>query len=84
VSDKDTENGKMKLDVYEHIIGDERCQECWRDYPKKCKCGGLIHASFGDEDEDCEYWLYEMCDKCGENYNPLCESEASKDENKPK
>lgn len=53
-----------------HIVGNEKCTEGWCssfDYPKKCGCGGLIHADFGDESADGDYWLYTMCDKCGES-----------------
>ena len=56
--------------LYEHEIGYEKCQEGWCDggwgYPRKCDCGGLIHADFGDEDWDCNYWLHTKCDKCGD------------------
>lgn len=55
----------------EHDIGNPECKSCWRGYPVKCKCGGLIHAIFGDEDGDCNYWLYYECDKCGENYSEV-------------
>jgi len=57
----------MMLDCDRHLIGDKECKECWSGYPKKCECGGLIHASFGDEDCDENYWLYTKCDKCGES-----------------
>lgn len=54
-----------------HIVGDEECCVGWcgnsQGYPKRCVCGGLIHANFGDENWD-DYWLYEMCDRCGEDY----------------
>ena len=55
-------------ELYEHIIGNIDCNEGWcgDSYPKICECGGLIHADFGDEDGDCNYWLYTKCDKCGE------------------
>jgi len=55
--------------LYKHKIGDEDCKEGWcgNNYPKRCKCGGLIHADFGDEDTDSNYWLYTKCDKCGES-----------------
>jgi len=53
---------------YPHEIGNRNCPECWDGYPKKCLCGGLIHAQFGDEDSDCNYWLYQDCDKCGSDY----------------
>lgn len=57
--------------LYQHEIGNKNCQEGWCngiDFPKKCECGGLIHADFGDEDSDCNYWLYKKCDKCRDNY----------------
>jgi hypothetical protein len=53
----------------EHIVGAPKCLACWADYPKACEqegCTGLVHASFGDENADCEYWLYTKCDVCGE------------------
>ena len=58
---------------YEHEIGNPDCEKGWcgNGYPKKCDCGGLIHADFGDEDSDCNYWLYTKCDKCGES-DPEC------------
>jgi len=57
-------------DFSSHIVGDEDCEEDWCGsrcgYPRKCVCGGLIHAVWGDEDSDCNFWLYTRCDKCGE------------------
>ncbi len=53
-----------------HIRGNEECTEGWcgnQGYPKRCGCGGLVHADFGDEDFDGDYWLYTKCDKCGES-----------------
>ena len=44
-------NKKLIIDCDEHKIGSEKCDRCWISYPKKCDCGGLIHASFGDEME---------------------------------
>lgn len=55
----------MLIDGNEHIVGDKGCSECWQDYPKTCDCGGLIHASFGDENADGDYYLNYKCDKCG-------------------
>lgn len=58
-----------------HIVGDIDCTEGWCDgssgygrsgYPKPCPCGGLIHADYGDENWDGDYWLYTKCDQCGE------------------
>lgn len=53
-----------------HIKGNKECTEGWcggnAGYPKVCSCGGLIHADFGDENSDGDYWLYTKCDICGE------------------
>jgi len=57
-----------------HRVGNPDCNVEWcgiDGYPKRCKCGGLIHADFGDENEDCEYWLYEKCDRCGGNFEEV-------------
>jgi len=53
--------------LYEHEIGDKDCCEGWcgNAYPEKCECGGLIHADFGDENSDGDYWLHTKCDQCG-------------------
>jgi hypothetical protein len=59
--------------IYRHLVGDTGCAEGWCDggsssgYPKPCECGGLIHADFGDENYDCDYWLWTKCDQCGES-----------------
>ena len=53
--------------IYKHEIGNVDCKVGWCgcfDWPKACKCGGIIHADFGDETED-GYWLYTKCDICG-------------------
>lgn len=49
-----------------HYVGDADCDACFES-PKECKCGGLIHSTFGDENWD-SYWLYYRCDLCGEDY----------------
>ena len=51
----------------QHPIGDTNCPHCWTDFPKKCVCGGLIHAEFGDDTDD-GYWLFHRCEKCGWNW----------------
>lgn len=56
----------------QHRVGDEECDIGWCDttnWPVPCGrpgCDGLVHASFGDEDWDLNYWLYTRCDVCGE------------------
>jgi hypothetical protein len=60
--------------LYSHEVGNKDCDAGWcgsSGYPRPCKCGGLIHADFGDEDSDCNYWLYLKCDKCGEDYEEI-------------
>ena len=55
----------------EHIVGNKNCDVEWcacPGWPRECQCGGLIHAAFGDENEDCDYWLYQKCDRCGDEY----------------
>lgn len=59
----------MIIEYAVHEDGNKECKECWPDYPKKCgECGeGLMHAEFGDENSDGDYWLATKCDKCGES-----------------
>lgn len=54
-----------------HAVGDFDCKQGWcgdsiNGYPRKCDCGGLVHAEFGDEDWDGDYWLITKCDTCRE------------------
>jgi hypothetical protein len=52
---------------YDHVVGAEVCEPCWSGYPQQHECGMigcLLHAQFGDENADCDYWLYEMGDLC--------------------
>lgn len=57
---------------YEHRIGDGSCDDGWcngQSYPRPCEqgsCGGLVHANFGDYDDNGDYWLRTECDVCGE------------------
>ena len=68
ITDKDIIHPDSSMD-YNHVIGNKKCNEGWCNkgshYPIKCECGGLIHADFGDENRDGDYWLYTKCDKCG-------------------
>lgn len=59
----------FKIDGVEHTIGDIDCPAYWSGYPKSCICGGLVHAEFGDENWDCDHWLYYSRDKCQENWD---------------
>lgn len=57
----------------EHIVGNVSCTEGWcggtSGHPEPCEregCEGLVHAEFGDESYEGDYWLYTKCDVCGE------------------
>src|SRR5262252_5591679 len=52
----------------EHQVGDRRCGECWLGYPKKCQCGGFIHAEFVKESWDRVVTLTFRCDQCADKY----------------
>ena len=56
----------FNIDLVSHNIGSRECDRCVQvgneRYPKRCKCGGLIHA------EPSDYWLVETCDRCGWKY----------------
>jgi len=56
--------------IWKHKVGDKDCKEGWcgMAFPRECQCGGLIHADFGDENYDGDYWLHKRCDICGDNY----------------
>jgi hypothetical protein len=58
----------ISLDLIDHQVGNKDCPECWSNYPKKCSCGGMVHASFCDESLH-DYWLAYLCDKCGSTEN---------------
>ena len=58
---------KMEYPFEDHEIGNIKCDGCWQGYPIHCECGGLIHAEFGDENYDGDYWLDTKCDKCGDS-----------------
>jgi hypothetical protein len=48
-----------------HEANNLKCSACWPGYPVRCKCGGLIHAAYGDEDYDGDFYLVTLCSKCG-------------------
>ena len=66
----------MLLDGEELKVGEEDCEACWSGYPKRCECGGLVHAEFGDENYGGDYWLLRKCDSCGDDY---CEKDGGVD-----
>ena len=54
----------------QHRVGNADCEEGWCGsywpHPHDEDCDGLVHAARGDENGDGDYWIYELCDKCGE------------------
>ncbi len=54
-----------------HAAGDEKCDGCWGEtWPRRCDCGGLIHAELFEADWDNDD-LTIQCELCGED----CEEE---------
>jgi hypothetical protein len=51
-----------------HTVGDRECEGCWRQpEPHNCEASGCLeHNVFGDENADCDYWLYTLGDLCRE------------------
>lgn len=52
----------------DHGVGDEHCRLGWCSggfftFPKRHKCGGLLHADFSDD--DFAAYLILKCDSCG-------------------
>lgn len=58
---------------YRHYEGAENCPACWSGYPKRCSCGGLVHADFGDYTSEDSYYLETWCDK------PDCTGDGEED-----
>lgn len=56
------------LNKAEHTVGDRRCCECWKGYPVKCVCGGMVHAQFVKESWQGELDLAYACDICGDKF----------------
>lgn len=58
---------------YEHDRRDPTCAAGWcsgeyGSFPAPCEnegCPGLVHADFGNENSDGDYWLHAECDTCG-------------------
>lgn len=57
-----------------HHAHDRACPECLEDYPEPCRCGGLMHAAGGEEeDPDENPVLVTRCDQCGRSEDQLDE-----------
>jgi hypothetical protein len=60
-----------------HVVGDPRCPECLEAYPERCRCGGLIHAASGEQDEEGAEWPVTRCDRCGRSEEEEAEDAAA-------
>jgi hypothetical protein len=58
----------------DHQVGNVQCPRCYEEYPAACRCGGLMHAAEGtEEDEDGNVLLTTQCDRCGRSEDQLDE-----------
>ncbi|MBI1848419.1 MAG: hypothetical protein HYR86_15790 [Candidatus Rokubacteria bacterium] len=57
-----------------HRIEDPECPECCEEYPEPCRCGGLMHASEGtEEDPEGNRAIVTCCDRCARSEDQLDE-----------
>jgi len=62
-------------DVMSHRKGDRRCPACAAEFPERCRCGGLVHASAGPEDDpDGNPLMSTRCDECGRSDEDLAQA----------
>ncbi len=55
-----------------HHVGNAACPGCVETYPEPCPCGGLIHATAGNEtDLDGNPVIETRCDRCGRSEDDL-------------
>jgi hypothetical protein len=54
----------LNIGSSKHQIGHSSCDECLSGYPRKCRCGGMIHAEFGGQNMPSKY----LCDKCNDKF----------------
>lgn len=52
-----------------HTRNQSVCEECIYGYPRKCKCGGYVHAEHMASESAKQSNLFKyLCDKCGDNF----------------
>jgi hypothetical protein len=62
-------------DDVSHRRGDAECPGCAAQFPEPCRCGGLLHAGVGqEEDLDGNPVLSVRCDQCGRSDEDLAEA----------
>ena len=55
-----------------HDVANARCPGCLDGYPEPCRCGGLMHAANGaNEDPDGNALVLTRCDRCGRDEDDL-------------
>jgi hypothetical protein len=62
-------------DDIRHRKGDAQCPGCAAQFPEPCQCGGLVHATAGEEEDDeGNFALSTRCDQCGRSDEDLAEA----------
>lgn len=62
-----------------HEADDLDCKRCLPDYPRRCACGGLVHAQASVAGGEGFHLVY-CCDRCGPDYNEDTELDREMDE----
>ncbi len=59
----------LQINTTYHNCGDSRCEECIYGYPRKCRCGGFVHAEhvISDASKGGSGFKY-LCDKCHDRF----------------
>jgi hypothetical protein len=72
------------VDNCRHDKGLLRCEECLGGYPKRCRCGGLIHANHGLSDWNGAPVVNILCEGCGTRFRKQKGQEEPKPFSPPK
>lgn len=54
----------LNINNSKHQRGHSSCDECLNGYPRRCCCGGYIHAEHIGQNLPSKY----LCDKCGDKF----------------
>jgi hypothetical protein len=57
----------FKINTSHHSCGDSSCDECIYGYPRKCRCGGYVHAEHVGSEKGGSSFKY-LCDKCYDRF----------------
>ena len=61
----DRQRGVVRIGAAEHRLDDDPCSRCWEGWPRRCRCGGLIHGAIVENAENVAA-LVLRCSGCGE------------------